>query len=775
MKKPTLTIKADKKGEALGDLYGIFFEDLNHAADGGLYAEMVQNRSFEFDSIDSADYHSLYAWTDNKGIPLTPRLLELRVLNDYPLNLNNPHYLKLDCNDELEIQNIGFNQGMYIETGKAYNFSFFAKNLSLPKKVKVSLKDIDGKVYSEDTLEIDSREWEKYELCLNVKGTTNKGRLSLTFEAGANLAVDMISLFPKETFRGRKNGMRKDIAEFIQAMKPKFMRFPGGCLVHDGSLNSGDRDSMYRWKNTIGLIEERASKRNNWKYNQTLGLGFYEYFLFCKDIKAEPIPVVPGGVDPHHKKVVPLEELDEWVQDALDLIEFANGSPETIWGKVRVEMGHPETFNMKYIAIGNEEVGQEFYDNYVYFHKAIRETYPEIKIINSGSPFSAGSEFERSWKSSRENGSDLVDEHYYHNTDWMLAHHHRYDSYDIEGPKVFLGEYSSWGNAWLNAIVEASYMIGLERNADKVDLACYAPMLANLDYVNWKPDMIWFNQETVYGSMNYYVQKLFMNFQGTRNIGWIAEGLPEPEVSQETATRGIIGFAGDHADISYWNMTVTDNLTNEKKTLPDGVISGNESIDLYETSSTDYTIRFSFEKMGGQPKKGLRLNFGQKDSNNYLSWLLGGWENQDSIIRFVSQSKMSDLTQTKWQVESKRIYVCELKVKNNRIVACIDGKVINDTTILPIIEKPLYINVVEDEESNRIICKLVNIKGDMTIDLKVGGDKAIIHKLKAEDDSFNSLENPNNFEEYKKEVSITDEKLTLDIEKSSILFVEVPK
>ena len=255
------------------------------------------------------------------------------------------------------------------------------------------------------------------------------------------------------------------------------MRFPGGCLVHDGSLNPEDRNSMYRWKNTIGPVEERPARRNSWGYNQSLGLGFFEYFQFCEDIGAKPLPVLPGGYDPHHQRIVPLNELQPWIQDALDLIEFANGTPEAEWGGIRARMGHEAPFGLEYIGIGNEEVGDAFFERYPFFHRAVREKYPEIKIIGTAGPFSAGSEYEKGWKCAKEYGSDLVDEHYYHTPEWFLANHHRYDNFRAQDPKVFLGEYASWGNTWYNALAEASFMLGLERNAKAVGLACYAPML----------------------------------------------------------------------------------------------------------------------------------------------------------------------------------------------------------------------------------------------------------------------------------------------------------
>ena len=358
-------------------------------------------------------------------------------------------------------------------------------------------------------------------------------------DSGKSLVyLDDVSLFPVNTFKNRKNGLRRDIAQLLCDLKPKFMRFPGGCLVHDGNLDPHARNSLYRWKNTIGDTSERPTKRSNWGYNQTLGLGYYEYFLFCEDIGAKPLPVLPAAYNPHHRDAVPFDELKPWIDDALDLIEFANGTTDTKWGKIRAELGHSEPFNLEYLAIGNEEVGDGFFDRYPYFHNAIKEKYPEIKLIGSSGPFPCGGEFEKGWKCARENKSELVDEHYYVSPEWMLANNKRYFNYDKNDPKVFLGEYASWGNTFYNALCEASYMTAMEMSGN-VGLACYAPLLCNVDYVNWRPDLIWFNGKEAFGTPNYYVQKLFMNNQGEYAIEHsIINEKPSVEIGGDVALPG---------------------------------------------------------------------------------------------------------------------------------------------------------------------------------------------------------------------------------------------
>ncbi len=441
----------------MGDLFGIFFEDLNHAADGGLYAELVQNRSFEFDPIDHPDYHALTAW---EKVERGGGECEVRVENETPLNKQNQNYAVIDimaAGDGVGLMNHGFNTGIPVREGETYVFSMYARrNSSFDVPVIITLEGLEGSIYSEAAIVVASDQWTKYEARLTASATDYSGRLVLTTKGSGFLCLDMVSLFPARTFRNRPNGLREDIATLLADLRPKFMRFPGGCLIHDGSLNADDRDSMYRWKNTLGDVAERPARRNNWRYNQTLGLGYYEYFLFCEDIGAKPIPVVPAGSDPHHKRNVPLEELQPWIDEALDLIEFANGDASTPWGAIRAKLGHPEPFGLEYIGVGNEEVGEPFFERYAYFHRAIKAKYPAIKIINNSGPFASGEEYERGWRSARENGSDFVDEHYYQSPEWLLANHRRYDSYKADDPKVFLGEYASCGQYLLQRACRSS-------------------------------------------------------------------------------------------------------------------------------------------------------------------------------------------------------------------------------------------------------------------------------------------------------------------------------
>jgi alpha-L-arabinofuranosidase len=717
----TLKIHTQERGAELGDLFGIFFEDLNHAADGGLYAELVQNRSFEFDPIDRADYHALTAW---EKVERGHGAAEITIEESFPLNERNRHYAVIGIiseGDGVGISNSGFNTGVPVKQGEHYKFSVYARrDASFDEPVRMSVESIDGTVHGEAAIVVDSAEWMKYEAVFAANATDYSCRLVIVTKGQGKLYLDMVSLFPVKTYRNRPNGLREDIAALVADLKPKFLRFPGGCLVHDGSLNAEDRNSMYRWKNTIGAVEQRPARRNNWSYNQTLGLGYYEYFLYCEDIGAKPIPILPGGYDPHHKRIVPLDELSPWIDDALDLIEFANGGPSTKWGAIRTELGHPEPFGLEYIGIGNEEVGEPFFERYPYFHQAIKAKYPDIKIINSSGPFAAGGEYNRGWNSAKENNSDLVDEHYYQSPEWFLANYDRYDTFKADEPKVFLGEYASWGNTYYNALVEAAFMTGLEKNAHAVGLACYAPMLCNVDYINWKPDLIWFNNHEVFGTANYYVQKLFMNHQGDQLLKIEANGFEKTEETKVKPITGTIALGTDLCSVKYRDFKLVNNVTGEIRDFnglsaelddtDDARVSGeaNRMFVLGETDWDNYTLRVKAERISGS--RGFVVYFGQSDDRNRLFWEVGGWQNQDSMISATVNGRSSCLTQCLFTVEPGMEYELAVEVSGRRIRTYIDGELVHDTEDrLPVIE-PLYYSASVEESTGDIFVKVVNMQ-----------------------------------------------------------------
>lgn len=726
MGQSKITVRPDRVTGQLGDLYGIFFEDLNHAADGGLYAEMVQNRSFEFCTVDNPSYHPLMAW---EKIEKKYSRMQWWIQDSHPYSRRNPHYLVCEIFETgmgAGVRNTGFTPGMYLQKGEKYRFSCLAATDGrgeLP--LRIVLENDEGRNLGQaDIVVSNGTVWNHYEAEITAQETTTAGNLSIYIEAVGRLYLDMVSLFPQKTFLQQRNGLRADIATLLADLKPRFMRFPGGCLVHDGSINAEDRDSLYRWKNTIGVLEERPARRNNWGYNQTLGLGYYEYFCFCEEIGAKPLPVLPAGYDPHHQRKVPFDQLDEWIQEALDLISFANDDASAQWGRIRCELGHPEPFGLEYIGIGNEEVGEGFFERYPYFHKAIKEKYPDIQIIASSGPFAAGGEYEKGWNCARRNHADLVDEHYYMAPEWFLANHHRYDSFDEKDPRVFLGEYASWGNTWYNALIEASYMTGMERNSEKVGLACYAPLLCNVNYINWKPDMIWFDNHQAYGTANYYVQKLFMNHQGNDRIELEMTGIDDSVTIQDDPKGGfglrtepdtVVRYSQimieDIQNGTIWKDSevyfVGDNVEQYISADPDARVV-TEDILLHTVESDHYIITVKGEMLYG--RRGFMLQYGNRDEKNRYQWEIGGWQNMDSALTQDIAGRNSCLTQSSFTVAADREYELKLEIEGRHLRAYIDGELIHEIHHAPVKIEPLYTAASIDRQSGDVIVKLVNVQ-----------------------------------------------------------------
>ena len=517
-------------------MYGIFFEDINFAADGGLYAEMIKNRSFEFTipmmgwSQPNSDRHS---YNNESGYALPVKYFE---------GEGNLNFLRVQVKNAkgYELHNEGF-RGMGIKEGDTYRFNFDAKQMEgAVSAVKAELLDEEGNTIAEASIPVSGSEWSNYKAEIVPNKTVMKGSLKLTFEGTGELGLDMISLFPTDTWNGRENGLRKDLVQLLYDLDPGFLRFPGGCIVEGRTLAR-----RYQWKKTVGPVEERPSLVNRWNtefdhrltpdYYQSFGLGFFEYFQLSEDLGAEPLPILSCGIACQFNtgELVPMDELAPYVQDALDLIEFANGSTDTPWGKVRADMGHPEPFNMKYIGVGNEQWGPEYIERYKVFNEAISEKYPEIIIVSGSGPFPDGDYFEYGMKELKEMGAEIIDEHYYRSPEWFRENATRYDSYDRNGPKIFAGEYAAQSvaiaspdnkNNWETALSEAAFMTGLERNAEVVQLTSYAPLMAHAEGWQWTPDMIWFNNLESYGTPNYYVQKLYSTNKGTDLISVTQNG-----------------------------------------------------------------------------------------------------------------------------------------------------------------------------------------------------------------------------------------------------------
>lgn len=514
---PTITVHADQPGAKINPaMWGIFFEDINFGADGGLYSELVKNRGFEFPE-------SLMGWTK-----ISPSLAkgELSVRDDASFDANNPHYVRLESigTAPLGISNEGF-RGMGVRKDEAYDFSARVREIDGAPTLRVQLYGGDGTLLDTANLTNFTGDWQKYATTLHPNDTDARARLSVTLVGKGALDLDFISLFPEHTWKNRPGGLRADMVQALADLHPGFMRFPGGCIVEGSVL-----DRRYQWKNTIGPVEDRKLLINRWNYEflhrptpdyfQSFGLGFFEFFQLCEDIGAQPLPILNCGMACQFNsgELCPLDKLQPYIQDALDLIEFANGPTDSIWGAKRAAMGHPEPFHMKMMGVGNEQWGEQYIERYTKFATAIKEKYPEIQLVAAAGPEPADERFKFAWSKLKALHADIIDEHCYALPNWFLSNTHRYDNYDRSGPKVFMGEYAAQSIGVVStknrnnlhcALAEAAYLTGLERNADVVRMASYAPLFANTQAWQWTPDLIWVDSLNVSLTPNYFVQQLF--------------------------------------------------------------------------------------------------------------------------------------------------------------------------------------------------------------------------------------------------------------------------
>lgn len=530
----TIKVQADEVKPISEHLIGIFFEDINYAADGGLYAELVQNRDFEYSPKDGnrdKNWNSTYAWSiqgDNAAFTIS---------EDSPIHSNNPHHAVLDIQEPgAALVNAGFD-GIAVKKGEKYDFSLFSKVIEgKGGKIKVGLVNKEGKEIAQATVQASTKEWKKQKAVLTATADAADAVLTVCPQSAGKYALDMVSLFPQNTFKGRKNGLRADLAQTLADLHPRFVRFPGGCVAHGDGV-----DNIYDWKGSIGALEERKPLRNLWGYHQTRGLGYHEYFLFCEDLNAEPVPVVAAGVPcqnsgtcSHHSKDVvscngqqggiPMEEMDQYVQDVLDLIEYANGdAKKTVWGKKRAEAGHPKPFNLKYIGIGNEDlITDVFEERFTMIFNAVKAKYPEVTVIGTVGPFYEGTDYEEGWELATKLGIPMVDEHYYNTPGWFINNQDFYDRYDRNKAKVYLGEYAAHlpgrPNNIETALAEALYLTAVERNADVVTMTSYAPLLAKDNRTQWTPDLIYFSNTEVRPTVGYYAQQMYGQNAGSEYI-----------------------------------------------------------------------------------------------------------------------------------------------------------------------------------------------------------------------------------------------------------------
>jgi len=547
----TITVHADQPGAKINPaMWGIFFEDINFGADGGLYAELVKNRGFEFPD-------ALMGWIINRAQLAKG---EVTVRDDAPFNSKNPHYVHVHSEGTglFGLSNEGFH-GMGVKAGEAYDFSAQVRGVEGTQVLKVQLYGGDGTLLESVDLKNFSGDWQKYTATLHPKDTDPKARLAVLLEGKGTVDLDFVSLFPENTWKHRPGGLRADMVQALADLHPGFMRFPGGCIVEGPWL-----DGRYQWKKTIGPVEERPLLFNRWNtefvhrptpdYYQSFGLGFFEFFQLCEDIGASPLPILNCGMacEFNSGELCPLDQLQPYIQDALDLIEFANGDTNTVWGAKRAALGHPAPFNLKMLGVGNEQWGEQYFERYAKFAAAIKEKYPDVQLISAAGPDPAGDRFKLAWTKLRELHADIIDEHCYAKPEWFFNNTHRYDRYDRTGPKVFMGEYAAQSvgvvstknrNNLETALAEAAYLTGLERNADVVRMASYAPLFANTEAWQWTPDLIWVDSLNVTRTPNYFVQQMFscnrgdevlpLEISGVENTNSIYASAVKDEVAGE--------------------------------------------------------------------------------------------------------------------------------------------------------------------------------------------------------------------------------------------------
>lgn len=745
------TISADfsaVKTDVSPNLYGIFFEDINYSADGGIYGEMVRNRSFELSRTDGWKIQTIKGKAAKKT--------KFRVKKDDPLNSNNLLHGHLEAKSAGDgIVNSGL-RGMYFEEEKKYPGSVYLRSKDGSVK-SVTVTAGDGKKVFETKIDGIGKEWKKYEFTVVPVKTTENGSLGLFVDQAGELDVDFVSLFRADIYKNEPNGLRKDLAERLEALHPSFVRFPGGCIVHGHKL--ADR---YQWKNSVGPVEARKETPNFWGYTQTMGLGFYEYFRFCEDIGAEPLPVMSVGMS-HDGERDP--DYAWYANDILDMIEWATGPADSKWGKVRADAGHPEPFKLTYVGIGNEDCGADYLDRFLYISSKVKAKYPAIKtIISSGFTYNDVN-FHNAWNRVREwqknkktaEITDLIDEHYYNPAEWFLSNTSRYDDTKFyprgsDQPKVFVGEYAAWDsgrhNSLYAALCEAAYMTSLERNGDIVELASYAPLFARDGMVQWFPDAIWFNDKSSYVTPNYYVQQMYaMNksdksvkttvnqpksnipkkfIAGTVGLGSWATTAEFKDVKLTNNDSGSVvwsssGIKKDAVDTDFnnitaagdWSVNTSSASIIQSSTATPSFMSLDNEDEM--TGVKNYTLELKAKKTGGD--EGFLISFGVKGKDLYW-WNMGGWGNTQSCVEkgtlqgrsIISDSRQMTLETGKW-------YDIKIEVKGESFYCYLNGELIHSFTDAMNFD-PIFAHV--GEKGNKVIVKIVNVSEkaqDITINL----------------------------------------------------------
>ena len=719
---PRITVQAAKPGIPVPPtLHGLFFEDINYAADGGLYAELVQNRSFEHND-------PLYAWSQ-----IAPGSAQghLSIESETPLNANNRSFLRIHVNQSgnggFGAVNSGFD-GIALTQGEQYLFSVYARRRAGDfAALRAVLEDAEGHTLDSALFTNLPSTWKRFEAQFTSKAAVTNARLAVLATTPGVIDVDMVSLFPAKTFKGRRNGLRADLAQALADMKPGFLRFPGGCIVE-----GQDYANAYRWKDTLGDVAERKQNWNLWQdrqspqYSQTYGLGFFEYFQFCEDIAAEPLPVLNCGMtcQARQGRPVPLDQLGPWVQDALDLVEFANGPVDTEWGGRRAALGHPAPFNLKFLAIGNEQWQQVYFDRYEVFYRALKLKHPEIRLVSSAGPLPGDALWHFAWDKFRSgNPADLVDEHYYVPPRWLLENVDRYDTYDRKGPKILVGEFAAHEanrrNGLRSALAEAAYMTGVLRNADVVELASYAPLFAKAGHVQWRPDLIWFDNTRVALTPSYYAQALFAQNRPDRVLPTQVQA-PVSDVH----LRGQIGVGTwkTHAEYKDIRVVSKEGITLFESSFSKGLAGWkmeggdwkiaegalrqeadgeNLRATAGDPSWSDYTLTLKARKLAGD--EGFLVLFATPDAKNPTWWDIGGWGNREHSLQGAGLVE----NHVPGSVETGRWYDIRVELKGRSIKAYLDGKLIHEAELKPV--SSLFAVAGRDQRSGEFVLDVVNV------------------------------------------------------------------
>ncbi|MFF5010287.1 alpha-L-arabinofuranosidase C-terminal domain-containing protein [Streptomyces phaeochromogenes] len=694
--RPTIRVDARPEvGRSISpDLFGAFFEDLNYAADGGLYAELVQNRSFEYSPEEAADWHALTAW---KPVELGGGRGSVGVVTTDPLHPANPHYAVLDVTvtgEGVGLMNHGFD-GIPVQAGASYVLSLHARRTKGPTSpLTVRLEGSRG-TYAEASIGEPTGTWTRHETTLTSSGTDPEARLVILATGPGTVHLDLISLFPEATFRGRRGGLRADLAQAVADLKPKFLRFPGGCVAHGVGLGN-----IYRWKDTIGPLEGRRQQRNLWGYHQSAGLGYFEYFQFCEDIGAKPLPVVAAGVccqnTPGGPRGIPMDEMDSYLQEVLDLVEYANGPADSPWGARRAEAGHPEPFGLEYLGVGNEDaINPEFRERFEMIHRALRERHPEITVVGTVGPNPTGEEFERGWEFARKLGLAMVDEHMYLSPRWFLQNTRRYDSYDRSGPKVYVGEWASRGSTLRNALAEAAFMNGLERNGDVVALASYAPLLAKSGHTQWTPDLIHFDNTAVRLTPSYHAQRMHSTHQGDVWLPHTVTGAPAAAPPPDPLRGGGVAFTTTDTQVDYRGLRVT-------------------------SGRADYTVEVQARKNAGA--EGFVIGFGAVDTPDHYLWSLGGWHNRSLTLQRRCDGFVEDLDRVPGPIVTGRWYDIRIEVVGSIVRCFLDNGLVHMVEDDRTPPETFSVSCVRDSATGDLLVKIVNLAPEeLVADIRIDG------------------------------------------------------